>query len=509
MGKKKSFIDKQKSSTFHLLHRSQRDVAGDGSGVVLWPGPENNQKTNEKVLQGQTDHLDNKLDQWKDQLADVGLVDEYDYEKHMKPITGSGDFFGKDGHRVDGLNDARAQQLEENVQEVPRQLDSIAVTPDCMDDDIAQALFGNFEEGDFEEILDDFCLTAAEEPEDEEEEVFDFDKHVQNLIEQARLKKEEKGIDAQQHEWGRQDKNFFSKSKALSQRDDDDDSGDFDYDEDDTPGVVPVLNPDEEKALCEKFEQTLLEYDSDEIGELEEEEIGGERPLEGDTQLEAALDDYLEVKEDDNFIEGTSHLPEYNRGGGFHTIQREGEPEKIDDVIQEANDFLRSPELVLPPEEILIDGKSYFSQASRNPWDCESVLSTYSNVDNNPAVIDSGRRRGRKKKSKATPEAVPEEDEPVQILLSNKTGLPLGVLPSKQKEDDFDFDTIASVNKGEKRGKDESKAQKKNRKQLVKQERQIARIQKKMMREAFRDEFMKREGDVVSDDIAGKSVFRF
>merc|ERR1712226_848482 len=96
----------------------------------------------------------------------------------------------------------------------------------------------------------------------------------------------------------------------------------------------------------------------------------------------------------------------------------------------------------------------------------------------------------KKKKKIPMEEKVPEDSEPAQIQLSNKTGLPLGIFPSRQKEDDFDFDTIASVNKGEKRNKEETKAEKKFRKQQVKQERLMARIQKKMMKEAFSEEFM-------------------
>ena len=516
MGKtKKPFIDKKNSSTYHLLHRSQRDVGGDGSGTILWPSDENKQETNEKVLgsSGQ-----NTLNEWKDQMAEVGLVDDYDYEKHMKPITGSGDFFGTDGHKGDALNDVRAVPTEDDIHEVSRQLDSIALTPDCMDEEIAQALFGDFDETDFEEILDDFCMTAAQAPEGEEEAAeFDFDAHVQQLLEKARLKNEGTVIDAEAHNWGRQDQDFFSKGKPLRQlREDEDDDYD-DYDDDgedvDAPGIVTALSPDEERALCEKFEQTMAEYDSDDVGDLDEEcdYIGGERPLEGDKRVEAALDEYLEEREADFFIDGTSHLPEYQRvgGSGFKTIERDvHEPEKMDEVLAEADDFLRTSEMMLPPEEILIDGKSYFSLSSRNPWDCESVLSTYSNLDNNPATIErGGRRHGKNKKKTPIEPLAEEEEEHVHIRLSNKTGLPLGVLGGREKGDDFDFDTIASVNKGEKRNTDETTVQKKIRKQQVKQERQICRIQKKMMKEAFKDEFLKADG--VSDDIAGKSVFRF
>ena len=76
--------------------------------------------------------------------------------------------------------------LQEEVQEVSRQLESIALTPDCMDDDVAQALFGDFDEDDYEEILDDFCLTAAQEPDSEEEDEFDYDAHIRALMEKAR-----------------------------------------------------------------------------------------------------------------------------------------------------------------------------------------------------------------------------------------------------------------------------------------------------------------------------------
>lgn len=527
MGKtKKPFIDKKNSSTYHLLHRSQRDVGGDGSGTILWPSAENNKEMDAKVLTGQNPQHSGRgstLNQWKDKMQEVGLVDDYDYEKHLKPITGDGDFFGPDGHRGNPLNDARAVQLDTNdVFEVDRQLDAIALTPDCMDEDIAQALFGDFDEADFEEILDDFCVTAAQEPDEEQEaSEFDFDAHMRKLLEKARLKSEGSGIDTQAHHWGRQDQEYFSKVKPLRQftdeeDDDDDDSGNYEsYNEEtEDPGVVPALSPDEERALCEKFEQTLAEYDSDEVGGLDDEceYIGGARPLEGDARVEEMLDEYLVDREADFYIDGTRHLPQYQRHGGpgFLTLKRDNdEPEPLDQVLAEAQDFLRTPEMVLPPEEILIDGKSYFSQASRNPWDCESVLSTYSNLDNNPATIERGRRKGKKKKKASVEPLVEEEaeEQPVQIRLSNKTGLPLGVLPCRTKGDDYDFDTIQSVNKGQKRIPDETADQKKLRKQQVKQERQVSRIQKKMMKEAFQTEFLKADG--TTDDLAGKSVFRF
>ena len=116
-----------------------------------------------------------------------------------------------------------------------------------------------------------------------------------------------------------------------------------------------------------------------------------------------------------------------------------------------------------PAEEIFIDGKSYFSEKMKNPWDCESILSTYSNLDNNPATIGVGgrRKRGKNKKKKQQNDefAVPEEEPVHQIMLSDKTGLPLGVLTSSVPE--IGDDTYISVNKGEARRKNESKEEKK------------------------------------------------
>jgi len=191
--------------------------------------------------------------------------------------------------------------------------------------------------------------------------------------------------------------------------------------------------------------------------------------------------------------------------------------QKVEEILVEADEVLANPEMDLPPEKVLIDGKSYFTMKERNLWDCESILSTYSNLDNNPAVVGQSSRTRRKKKGAKKggggdfdQESISEE-RPEQILLSNKTGLPLGVLPGPKGflDDDKGKETFVSVNKGEARKKGESKEEKKARKLLVKQERQVARIQKKMMREAIQEEFCLRNHNNVSNDIGGKSIFQY
>ena len=226
------------------------------------------------------------------------------------------------------------------------------------------------------------------------------------------------------HEQGRQDQAFFSSAKPLGHDDDDDDSGYFDgadWDIEGTPGVVPKLNEAEEKALVDKFNETLLEYDSDDMGEgYDDEGAMGDLPLEGDAQVEAALDDYLMEKNDDVFMQGARHYMEGENHGGsgfaalvgtkmiplkqlekMENLPRE-EIQPIEAILGEADDILGKGRAAPPAEEIFIDGKSYFSEKMKNPWDCESILSTYSNLDNNPATIGAtGRRnRGKNKKKK-------------------------------------------------------------------------------------------------------------
>lgn len=536
----------------------------------MWPSPKNNKETDEKVLLGKkgtnkedvSQMKDETLSVWKSQLSKAGLVDDFDYEKHTKPMTGEGQYFvantttkGKSKKEIDAMIDARALDVKDKiVQEVDRQLDSIALTSDYMDDEIAQMLFGDFEEGEYEELNDDFVLDAARAPDGTEDDgtEFDFAAHVQELMNKAKM---ESGDDdaariggglSTINEHGKRDQDFFSNAKQIKgYNDNDSDSGYFNehdhgFADEVSPGIVPKLTQVEEEALCYKFNATLAEYDSDDLGEGcdDDDNVVGDRPLEGDTHVEDALDDYLQEKDDDIFMQGNRHYMDGLRhgGSGFSALVgtrmvpvKDIHPAEIDHTIRPMNEILGDADTILgnrleapPAEEVFIDGKSYFSEKMRNPWDCESILSTYSNLDNNPKTIGTeGRRRRRKpKKTKGGDDDEFTASAQHIIQLSEKTGLPLGVLPTHGgggfSADDIRSRTIdetdtsyMSVNKGEKRLKNESMEERKLRKLNVKKERQLARLQKKMMKNAFDDEYIKRQQDLIVDDMGGKSVFRF
>ena len=531
--KKKPFIDKKNASTYHLLHRSQRDVGGDFAGegttnVILWPSPDNDKvldaaiaagpKATEQETSARPGGNAATFQDIKEQMAKAGLVDDYDYEKHLRPITGSGRFFGEHGEESNALSDPRSRELaDDSVQEVERQLESVVLTADCMDEDVAEALFGNFDDAEFEELADDFFLSAAQEPEPEpssgadtkgNDDVFDYDAHIQSLLQKAAKEDEADSfgqVEVDGHDWAEKDMMYFAGMKELD--------SDGDGDEGITHGAK--LSEEQERALCERFEATLAEYDSDEVGELASLQSETKGAVELDTdELAPVLDGYLESKDSDVYIKRKSDLS--RKGSGFHVLQQavggdEGEtPERAADVIRQAKEFMATPELDLPPEEILIDGQSYFSARSRNEWDCESILSTYSNLDNNPVTIGNPRRKDRrKKKNKLTRNYGQSGATP--IILSNKTGLPKP-LTSGGDDDDHDHqsdcDLSFSVRTNatvDKRPKGETLAAKKARKQAARQMRVATRIQKKMVREAFAEETAR-----VSEknSMSGLSVFK-
>jgi protein LTV1 len=536
---KKPFISKKSASTYHLVHRSQRDVGGDvlnegdttESGMILWPSSANNQETDEKVLFG--GKSTQTMSEWRQKLADAGLLDD-EREKYVKEISGTGTFLdATTGHVGNANADSRTQVLEEEtLMELDRQFDSIPLSADCMDEDVAGALFGDFDEGDYEELDDDFVMDAAKEPEEGDsgdEGGFNFDEHIKRLMEKAQRERDESAAigGAERSHWGKKDAEFFSNLKPLHEREEDGEYDEFNDDDSHypgttatTPGVVSALSPDEERALCEKFEMTLLEYDSDEVGDDPEEEILGPREIEGDVQLEDALDSFLEERDGGYFMQGgRRYLDSIKAGGsgfsalvGGHMVNAKDfgpdgvqEPlETVEETMAKATARLTLPPARPPAEEIFIDDKSYYTVKMSNPFDCESILSTYSNLDNNPTTIGASRRR--KKKNQIA-------EEPVnKILLSAKTGLPLGVLPgpSNDKRPDWgDNTTIMSVNRGEARKKGETIEEKKARKSGIKQDRQMARITKKVTKELFNEEFQRRSGDVMADDVGGKSVFRY
>lgn len=448
----------------------------------------------------------------RSQLEAAGLLD-VDHEQYLKPVTGDGIFLDAKSGTTTKLasqdiikSNHNNTTAEDSLLEVHRQFDSIPLTSDCMDEDIAAALFGDFDAEEFEELDDAFVLQASEETDGGTAAAFDFDSHIQELIEKAKRARSD-DHQTEDHEYGQADQAFFGGLHPLNE--------DEEYDNEASSNYMQNLNADEEKALCDLFHETLAEYEDDGSEDLPEQEITGHMHIEGNAMLEAAMDDFLQ--EDPQEILMRKEDISNRSKGGFSVLvgkqmvpakdleQVEEHPEQeparpLDELLEEARDTLARPKQQPPAEEIFIDGKSYFSERERSQWDCESILSTYSNLDNNPHTVDVTEGRRRRRKS-----AQPDQT----IRLSNKTGLPIEKMMDDTASGMDDLTaTVASVNRGVPRPKAETAEERKLRKQMVKKERELARIQKKMTKEAFDDEFRRRAAPML-DDIAGKTVFRF
>jgi protein LTV1 len=136
----------------------------------------------------------------------------------------------------------------------------------------------------------------------------------------------------------------------------------------------------------------------------------------------------------------------------------------------------------------------------RDRWDCETIVSTYSNLENRPAVLDGG--AARRPRPGAPSSAAGAAAMPAQIRLG-KTGLPVEFVPSRAKaaaatggdsgsdSDEDGSDGGADVGPGaawraDTRRKGETAEEKRARKTAVKEGRREARAQKKETKTMFK-----------------------
>lgn len=141
-----------------------------------------------------------------------------------------------------------------------------------------------------------------------------------------------------------------------------------------------VIRRNEQLTLLDdRFEKFYENYDEPEIGALDCEEIEGNVEMSGDLLNQCMV----ELKRDAN------DLP----------YDKKWDEKRLEKMLAEESSEEEMVEL-----EVTDDG-------SDRKWDCESVLSTYSNAYNHPKVINEPRNRKRSK-----------------IVINPKTGVPMNVL---------------------------------------------------------------------------------
>ncbi|KAM7008986.1 protein LTV1 homolog [Tautogolabrus adspersus] len=451
--KKKSFIEKKKAVTFHLVHRSQRDpLAADEKAPqhVLLPAAK----------------VDSEKRQEEQREFGVFFDDDYDYLQHLKEPSGS-EWVAAGPTQINVLDEEEEEDEKEGDTDKAIPASSINLPSSVfasefeeevgllnkaapisgprldMDPDIVAALDEDFDFDNPDNVLDDDFIMKANtsggalnlrgEDDDDDEEWEDTDEEGDF--------DSEGGLSGDEEEGGRGREFLFMDEETKSRF--------TEY-----SMTSSVMRRNEQLTLLDdRFEKFFEQFDDDEIGALDNAELEGF--IEPDSaRLEEIIKDYFVQKEKEYLRPddlGPKELPVLKE-------EEDEEEEETETVVME------------PPEE---------------KWDCETIISTYSNIYNRPKVI-----------------AEPQKLKPIRV--SQKTGFPLEVLPArgpttKQAErmtriNDIDLPRVST----QPREKGESKEERKARKQAIKEERKERRVEKKVNKMAFKEEKVRQEKQMLS-----------
>lgn len=465
MGKGKKRFNKKEAEHFYLLHRSQTDSArekeerpSDFVLVKAEDAPQNKSvtllsnrysapttlemKQQQKAQRKGVVDMDSYFSSTagdiatnEDHIDAMGFKnDGYDYSQHLK-VMGGGVFVGSDGKRKQLQSqveiDLPPDALPSSGKELDRHLEAVTIDHNCMDEDLHAALFDDdvmFGEGNdcaFEEINDDFVSSAMAEPETPD---FDYDKHIAELIERSR-----RGTDKNtQGPRGWEDR-FQDGTKNIKHFDEDSDEVESFYgsENDDEINKQRCQNDDArwnssfQRQVEDQFDKIAGEYEEDEnIGDLEEEALEGNGDICGTIELEdednvmlnEALNEFLQESKDEILCNGLGEST-YKKGSrNIDLIEKwEPSPDSIDK--EEVAERLKEMTLDLPEEEEDLPEEEYITQEylrerrEEEQWDCETILSTYSTLDNHPSMISADRSRQKRRVYKGRGRARGLEDD--------------------------------------------------------------------------------------------------
>ena len=262
----------------------------------------------------------------------------------------------------------------------------------------------------------------------------------------------------------------------------------------------------EARMLDRQFERLAVEYEEDEIGELDEmdPQLRSGADLE---QFDSVLDDFLEqasganraVRMPNRHVDGKGVLDEWRCGWGGRIGDAAG---KL--IAADAGESDPANKLKVEEQRDSAEGSGSSSESDiedhpflaaptkREEWDAETILTTYSTLDNHPTDIRV-RRKARKH----------------QVVLDRSSGLPMGVVLPHSKESRVqvelpvhggvesdgsvcDGDQYADegevINRGEARRRGETAEERRARKGAAKEAKAARRAEKKGTKVAFKEE---------------------
>lgn len=452
--KKKKFIDKKNAKTFHLVHRSQKDplVADElaPKHVLLFSSSKETKADEQKR---------------KEQQRKFGIYfdDDYNYLQHLKDVDLIPDWEPiLERVRIDNELSTENEEfklklpssvfqssVEEKVGLLNKAAPCKGPRPDW-DPDIVAALDDDFKFDNPENELEDNFVAIANDYESDDDltEGREGDDEMENFDD----------ISSDEAEFERNEffdrENFFIEEETRSRF--------TNYSL--TSSYLP--RSENLQFLDERFEKLYEQYDDDEIGTLDHEEICGY--IQPNSTILTQLAEEFEKNQK------TSTLEEFHK-------QHESKNNDETDDSTESNDIIRIEE-----------------NDKENRWDCESIISTYSTSSNHPRLISEPKKE--------------------IIKISQKTGLPVNILAnrgltkqqlrklqktqlnnsySSDDDDDKCIDESATYSKlsiaSTVRSKTETPEERRVRKGLVKQMRKERRIEKKCNKMAFKEEKKRQE----------------
>ncbi|XP_014768373.1 protein LTV1 homolog [Octopus bimaculoides] len=433
--RKTKFIDKKNAVTFHLVHRSQQDpmlVSEDASHFVLLPSGRNKK---EQQLEEQRKY-------------GVYFEDDYNYLQHLKEANETLEI--DDTETFQMISSEPYKTAPDVKLHLPSTVFSSGVETKVgllnkaapqsgpkvdWDPDIVAALDEDYNFEDPECVLDDDFMMMANKKDSEDEDSSDEDDSDESGSDISSNLGDISGSDAHS------DDDYFMEEETKSHF--------TNYSM--TSSVVP--RSEALKDIDDQFEKFFEQYEDTEIGALDMDDIEGNMDVKSEV-MSKMIAKYQESKM----------------------------PQNLDEVLKNTSLDVNNLNLSSESEgEIEVEEKT-------EKWDCESILSTYSNLYNHPKLI-----------------LEPKKERKIKL---NKMGIPEEVFYTRGiKLKDLEDDTTASVmSVSTVRNKNESKEDKRERKTTIKAQRKERRIEKKLNQQAFKEAKRKREAEVIAMQKNMKSV---
>ncbi|KAF8938586.1 hypothetical protein BGZ58_000622 [Dissophora ornata] len=255
--------------------------------------------------------------------------------------------------------------------------------------------------------------------------------------------------------------------------------------------------------LDERFDKIEREYEEDSLDEDDEDQPQDFKAEELRKDFDSILDDFLDKFE----IVGSKMVPRLEGATSQNKLTtirnallvEEGEEEKS---VATTVGGTRRPKKALEDDmatELQTDFRSR-AERLRDGWDVQTILSTYSNLDNHPGMIKEQPRRRihidpktgmptvTEKLSKKALQRRKEIEEAEAAAAASANG-------DINSDDEFDSEEEEedTENLGVKRNKAETKDEKKARKEAIKQEKKNRRETKKATKTAFASEKTRQE----------------